>query len=109
MTRLQARFRTIISRYGDLLGTGPAVIATITPGRARIYVSDTDLDSATRPIWLAYAGYDHPATEGQILAWGARSMMVKRSIDVRFGGVVVARLFVLFTAVSGGGEPGPLV
>ncbi|RYG23749.1 hypothetical protein EON82_13020 [bacterium] len=111
MTRLQARFRTIIGRYGDLLGTAPAVIASVTPGRARTYVSDADLDSAVRPIWIAYAGHDHPASEGQTLAWGARSVLVKRTIDVRFGGNTVARLLVLFTATSvpGEGEPGPLV
>ena len=107
MTRLQARFHTIIARYGDVLGTNSAVVTTITPGRARTYVSDTDLDSATRPIWIAYAGFDHPATEGQTLTWGTRSLVVKRAIDVRFGSTVIARLFVLFTAASGGGGSTP--
>lgn len=104
MTRLQARFRTIVARYGELLGTGSAIVTTITPGRARTYVADTDLDSATRPIWIAYAAYDHPAVEGQTLAWGARSLIVKRTIDVRFGSATIARLFVLF---SGGGGMTP--
>lgn len=109
MTRLQARFRTIIARYGDLLGTAKAVVTAVTPGRARTYITDSDLDSASRPIWLAYAGYDHPAAEGQTLTWGARSLLVKRTIDVRFGGTTIARLFVLFTTTGvPGGGPSPM-
>jgi hypothetical protein len=106
MTRLQVRFRTILARYGELLGTGSAIVTTITPGRARTYVADTDLDSATRPIWIAYAAYDHPAVEGQTLAWRGQSLLVKRTMDVRLASATIARLFVLFTVASGGGGGG---
>ena len=106
MTRLQARFKTIVARYGDPLGSAPAVLAPLAPSKARTYVGDADLGSASRPIWIATTGYDHPAAEGDTLAWGARSLTVKKAVDVRFAGKSVARLLVLFPASSGGGGAG---
>ena len=105
MTRLQARFRTIIGRYGETLGAAPAVVAPITPFRARSYLADAEIDAAPRPLWVAYAGHDHPATEGETLAWGTRSLVVRRAIEVRFAGKTVARLLVL--AVASGATPEP--
>ena len=109
MTRLQSRFKTIVRRYGDDLGGGSAVVAPLALAKARNYLDDGAVYAATRPIWIATTGYDHPATEGQTLLWGARSVVVKRAIEVRFGGKAVARLLVLFsTTGSSGGvdEPG---
>ena len=96
MTRLQARFRTIVARYGEDVGDAPAVVASLTPSRARSYVSDGEIDAAGRPLWIAYAAYDHPAVEGGTVLWGARSLKVKRAIDIRFAGATVSRLLVLF-------------
>ena len=101
MTRLQSRFRTIIRRRGDDLGGAPAVVAPLTPSKARNYLPDREVYAAARPVWIATAAYDHPATEGQTLFWGIRLLIVKRTVEVRFGGKTVARLLVLFPASSG--------
>ncbi len=98
MTRLQARSRTVVARLGEDVGGFPAVVAPLTPFRARSYVSDAEIDAAGRPLWLAYAAHDHPAVEGATVAWAGRSLMVKRAVDVRFAGKTVARLLVLVGA-----------
>ena len=101
MTRLQSRFKTIIRRHGDDLGGAPAVVAPLALAKARNYLDDGAVYAAARPIWIATTGFDHPATEGQTLLWGSRSLVVKRAVEVRFGGKAVARLLVLFSTSSG--------
>lgn len=96
MTRLQAKFRTVVARYGEDLGGAPGVVVPLGLAKARDYLTDPEIDAAARPIWLATVGYDHPATEGATLAWRTRSVLVKRTIDVRFAGKTVSRLLVLF-------------
>ena len=109
MTRLQSRFKTIIRRRGDDLGGAPAVVAPLALAKARNYLEDSAVYAATRPVWIATTAYDHPATEGQTLLWGIRSLVVKRTVEVRIGGRPVARLLVLFSTSSGthGGEVEP--
>lgn len=97
MTRLQARFRAIIFRFGEDFGGGRAVIAPLSPFRAQKYLSDADIATTDRPVWIAYAAYNHPANEGDTITWGARSLVVKRAIDVRFAGNAVARILFLAT------------
>lgn len=106
MTRLQARFRTVVARCGEDLGGFPAVVAPLSPFRARSYVSDAEIDVAGRPLWVAYTAHDHPAAEGATVAWGARSLVVKRAIEVRFAGKTVARLLMLVVAGSGSDPEG---
>ena len=106
MTRLQVRFRTIVGRYGEDVGGAPAVVAPLAPSKARTYVDDGTLAGTTRPIFIATAAYDHPATEGATVAWRTRTLRVERAVDVRLMGRTVARLLVLFPLASGGGGGG---
>lgn len=98
MTALQARFRGVVARFGETVGGGAAVVAPLSPSQARTYASDAEIEAAGRPLWLAYAAHDHPATEGSTVTWGARTLTVKRALDVRFAGTTVARQLVLFPA-----------
>ena len=109
MTRLQSRFKTIIRRHGDDLGGAPAVVAPLALAKARNDLPDAAVYAANRPIWIATAAYDHPALEGQTLLWGIRAVVVKRAVEVRFGGKPVARLLILFStsAVSPNAAGGP--
>lgn len=105
MTRLQSRFRGVVLRYGETVGGGTGVVVPLGYAKARDYLADDELSAAPRPMWLATVGYDHPAAEGDTVAWRTRSLLVKRAVDVRFAGATVARLLVLLatTGTSGGG------
>lgn len=108
MTRLQARFRGVVLRYGEAVGAAPGVVVPLGYARARDYLADDELSAAPRPMWLANVGYDHPSAEGDTLTWRTRTLLVKRAIDVRFSGLTVARLLVLVgTTASGGGTTDP--
>lgn len=98
MTRLQSRFKAIVARYGDDLGGAPGVVTALAPARARSYLSDAEIDAAPRPMWVATTGYDHPALEGASVLWGARTLVVKRAVEVRFRGTTVARVLALVSA-----------
>lgn len=111
MTNLQARFRAVVGRYGEAVGGGLGVVVMLGYAKARDYLADDEISAAPKPMWLATTGYDHPAAEGDTLAWRTRSLLVKRAIDVRFAGATVSRLLVLIgtSGTSGGGGTTPTV
>ncbi len=95
MTRLQARFKTIVVRYGEAVGAAPGMVVPLGLAKARDYLADDEIAAATRPMWLVTTAFDHPAAEGDTLAWRTRSLKVKRAIDVRLSGATITRLLVL--------------
>ncbi len=100
MTALQRRMKSVIERVGDTFTVGgvshKGVVTLLNPTAARDYLAQSDIDSAPRPLRLAYAAFDDTTVVGNSVAWASITLTVRKLVEVRYIGSVIARLLVLY-------------
>jgi hypothetical protein len=91
--------KAAIKRYGEAFMVGGSerrgIVATLSPNRARTYLSDLAVDGALRPIRSVYVAFDDPTLEGDSVTWLGEVYAVARAVALRHRGETVARLLVL--------------
>lgn len=99
MTALQRRVAGAVKRYGEaftLDGTGrTGAFSYVSVNTLRLYLTEAELEHATPPYVLCLVQHDVPAAAGGTLVWAGRSLTVRRVVDARWRGSVVARLLAL--------------
>ena len=99
MTAAQARVKGAIQASGENYLTGSSVrrglFSILRPGQARDFLSDLDIDSAGRPIRIAYVPYDDTTAAGVSVTVGGVTQTVVKTVDLRYLAAVIARAVVL--------------
>lgn len=100
MTAAQRRFSAVIGRYGEPITVdgeefvGIAVL--LSPGQARLYLSDTDLESITaRPMFTVYLAHDAAIEAGDPVTWSRGSGEIRRCVELKARGQTVGKLAVV--------------
>ncbi len=100
--------RTIIGRGQNLIYQGDthrALVSPISIGEAKIYISEIEVNTATRPILKAWVAPDVDPTDGDIVSTAGYDYTVAFKRTLQLGDVVLSRFLILL--VDQPTDPGP--
>lgn len=98
MSALPRRFKSVIERTGDSYLVGgnsrKALVAVLDGGRAGGVLTQAEIDTLAKPIWLAYVPHDDGTAVNDTVSWDGLSLNVKKVVKARAQGETVAKLLV---------------
>jgi len=99
MQAIALRIQGLIDRLGDdvtVAGIAKrAILRPARPGDVRDVVTDTVLDGLGRPIYDCVFAAGDTSAAGNSASYHGLSLTVRGAIDIRVGGVIVARRVVI--------------
>jgi hypothetical protein len=99
MNALQRRVWSQVRRGAEpfTLDGSPQVgmFSNVSSGTMRLYLTQAEVDATTPPYVLCLVSQEVAASAGSSLVWAGRTFQVKRVVEARWRGSVVARLLAL--------------
>ncbi len=98
MVEVQYRFRRAILRTGETFTVDSEVrrgwVGVLSPPRARMYLSDSVISSAGRPLYAFIVPDDDATTDLDVIEWGGKSFDVLKVVERVWRGVILFRVVV---------------
>lgn len=99
MSVVQDRVTGLVARYGEDFTVGGAahrgVFSNMTPGTARAYLTQAEIDAAALPLWACLVAHDDTTAVGNTVTWNSLTLTVKKIAQARLAGGLVAKMLVL--------------
>jgi hypothetical protein len=98
MSAVPRRFKSVIERIGDSYTVGAntrkAIVSVLPDERAHDFLTQAEIDLATKPLRLAYVPHDDGTVATDTATWDGISFSVKKVVKARFRGETVAKMLV---------------
>ncbi|HWP30475.1 MAG TPA: hypothetical protein VNK96_01935 [Fimbriimonadales bacterium] len=98
MVEVQYRARRTILRHADTFtvsgNSRKGIFAMITPGRAKVYVPSSLVDSASRPIYLIIVPDDDTTVPTDTISWAGKTLTILKIIEERLRGELVFKMII---------------
>ncbi len=107
MTGAIRRLQTLINTYGESFSVGTVqhwgLFSNVTVGTDKSYMSGAEVDAAGVPLFICLVRDDDTTVLADVVSWNALQFDVKRILQARLKGTIIAKMLVLSPHVSGGG------